>query len=249
VIGTLLGVAHEGIVEIKNSFPVPHTEGEQVAVNIDFHRNMYDLHQKTAPKEVIVGWYATGLEINENSVMIHEFYGKEATPIPSTHPMVHLVVDTLLTNDTLGIRAYTGTPISFAEQQFGSFFQPLPLDLLMLDVDKIGFESLSRTTENLGTGVGDLLSDLRNLENAIARLLSMINTISQYVENVVNGTTEGDTTVGRFLAKAVSALPKFDTETVEKLFNNNVQDLLMVVYLANLTRTQIALAEKLQKTL
>lgn len=30
VIGTLVGNSNEGIVEIKNCFPVPHTEGEQV---------------------------------------------------------------------------------------------------------------------------------------------------------------------------------------------------------------------------
>jgi hypothetical protein len=124
VIGTLLGVNVEGVIEIRNCFPVPHTEGEQVlftsptnmqltyclsiishlcvdvpiiidtnfiislsslfiscslfhasilklhspnifyayanpikvAVDMQFHRNMCDLHQRTAPKEVIVGW-------------------------------------------------------------------------------------------------------------------------------------------------------------------------------------------------
>jgi translation initiation factor 3 subunit F len=30
VIGTLLGVNVEGTIEIRNCFPVPHTEGEQV---------------------------------------------------------------------------------------------------------------------------------------------------------------------------------------------------------------------------
>jgi hypothetical protein len=30
VIGTLVGSVNEGIIEIKSSFPVPHSEGEQV---------------------------------------------------------------------------------------------------------------------------------------------------------------------------------------------------------------------------
>lgn len=64
-----------------------------------------------------------------------------------------------------------------------------------------------------------------------------------------DGEIEGDTAIGRFLLKSASLLPKFEPEQLDKLFNNNVQDLLMVVYLANLTRTQIAVAEKLQKTL
>jgi translation initiation factor 3 subunit F len=49
------------------------------------------------------------------------------------------------------------------------------------------------------------------------------------------------------LAGAVAALPKFDRDTMDRIFNANLQDLLMVVYLANLTRTQLSLAEKLQR--
>tara|TARA_R110002050_G_scaffold59506_2_gene132936 strand:+ start:612 stop:917 length:306 start_codon:yes stop_codon:yes gene_type:complete len=57
VIGTLLGYVENGVVEVRNCFPVPHTETDQVAVDMVFHRNMFDLHQKANRKEVIVGWY------------------------------------------------------------------------------------------------------------------------------------------------------------------------------------------------
>jgi translation initiation factor 3 subunit F len=242
VIGTLLGVNYEGTIEVRNSFPVPHTEGDQVAVDMEFHRNMFDLHQKTAPKEVIVGWYATGLDITENSVMIHEFYGREV----SVPPVVHVLVDTGLTNDTLGIKAFTGTPISFAEKALGSYFQPVALEITTLEVDRVGFEVLSRTKTD---GVTSLVADMENLEGSVSRLLQMIESVSEYVDGVVNGKIPADNAIGRFLSKSVSLIPKFDAESMERVLNNSVQDLLMVVYLANLTRTQIALAEKLQRTL
>jgi hypothetical protein len=41
-------------------------------------------------------------------VVIHDFYAKE-----SATSAVHLLIDTALTNDTLGIRTYTGIPPSF----------------------------------------------------------------------------------------------------------------------------------------
>ena len=44
----------------------------------------------------------------------------------------------------------------------------------------------------------------------------------------------------------VAAAPRLPTETFGKMFNTQVQDMLTIVYLANLTRTQLALAEKLQ---
>jgi translation initiation factor 3 subunit F len=75
VIGTLLGINFDGLIEIRSCFPVPHTEKEnvripqplipatpislayQVAVDTEFHKTMLDLHQKAHPKEVIIGWY------------------------------------------------------------------------------------------------------------------------------------------------------------------------------------------------
>ena len=51
--------------------------------------------------------------------------------------------------------------------------------------------------------------------------------------------------LGRLLAEAVSTIPRIDAEAFEKMFNSSLQDLLMVVYLGSLTRTQLALAQKL----
>jgi translation initiation factor 3 subunit F len=57
VIGTLLGVRTENEVEVRSAFAVLHNEtSEQVAVDADYHKTMYDLHHKVNSKEVIVGW-------------------------------------------------------------------------------------------------------------------------------------------------------------------------------------------------
>jgi translation initiation factor 3 subunit F len=58
VIGTLLGaVSDSGEVEVRSSYAVPHSESEQqVAIDGDHHRTMYELHHKINPKEIVVGW-------------------------------------------------------------------------------------------------------------------------------------------------------------------------------------------------
>merc|ERR1719305_1237746 len=114
VIGTLLGEENDGVVEIKNCFPVPHNEtaeqvqGEiecQVAVDMEFHRTMYELHRKVSTREVVVGWYATGREITSHSALIHDLYGREiARP-------VHLCVDTTMNEQQkMEVAAYTSVP-------------------------------------------------------------------------------------------------------------------------------------------
>ena len=50
------------------------------------------------PNEVIVGWYATGPDVTEHSVLIHEYYSREAK-----NP-VHLTLDTTLRGNHMGLK-------------------------------------------------------------------------------------------------------------------------------------------------
>lgn len=47
------------------------------------------------------------------------------------------------------------------------------------------------------------------------------------------------------LADTLAAVPRMRPEAFNRLFDDNLQDLLMVSYLSSLTRTQLAIAEKL----
>jgi len=241
VIGTLTGINIEGVIEIRNCFPVPHTEGEQVGVDMEFHHNMLDLHHRVSPKETIVGWYATGNEINDASVMLHDFYWKEMN-----HPPIHLTVDTNLTNFSLGVKAYTSTNITFNEKVLGSQFFPVPVQLQTLEAEKIGVDLLVKGEMNPDIA-NSLLSDLDSLESSIKKLQFLLETVQIYVDKVLGDNVVPNSSIGRFLAETISGLPRLEPSQLEKMFNNSLQDLLLVVYLANLTRTQLTLAEKLQK--
>jgi len=238
VIGTLLGVynSQEGSVEIRNCFPVPHTEGEQLAVDMDFHTNMLQLHQRVSPKEVIVGWYSTG-DVDEISVIIHDFYSRKMTI-----PPVHVVVHPKIANLALNVKAYSSTSVVLNEKHLGSQFIPIPLQI-STESDKIGVEVLMRTRD----GKSPLGSDLENIESSMKKLDSTIDSLLTYVQKVVDGKIDADNNVGRFLLSTLSAIPKWDPTELERISNNNIQDLLLVSYLANLTRTQLQLSEKVQK--
>lgn len=241
VIGTLTGIVVDGVlVEVRNCFPVPHTEGDQVGVDMEFLRNMLELHHKVSPREVIVGWYATGNEINEASVMIHDFFFREMS-----HPPIHLMVDTNLTNFSLNIRAFSSTNITFNDKALASQFLPVPVEIQMLEAEKIGLNMLVKGKAN--DSATNQVSDLANLEASLKNLHGLLEQSHQYTVDVLEDKIKGDTNVGRFLASTVAALPKIDAAALERMFNNSVHDLLLVVYLSNLTRTQLALTEKLQR--
>eukprot|EP00244_Chara_vulgaris_P006479 TRINITY_DN245_c0_g1_i1.p1 TRINITY_DN245_c0_g1~~TRINITY_DN245_c0_g1_i1.p1 ORF type:complete len:286 (-),score=59.01 TRINITY_DN245_c0_g1_i1:839-1696(-) len=237
VIGTLLGsYGGDGSLEIKNSYSVPHNESsDQVAVDIDFHRNMFDLHQRVNPKEVIVGWYSTGDGVSGSDALIHDFYGREVS-----NP-VHLTIDTSFKSEKRAgiLKAYVASTLSLGERQLAAQFQEIQLDLRMIEAERVGFEVLKKTM------VDHLPNDLEGLEVSMQRLLGMVEDVIKYVDSVVEGQVAPDNTIGRYLADTVAAIPRIGGDAFDKLFNDSVQDLLLVLYLASLTRSQLALAEKL----
>lgn len=51
------GTVDKHSVEVTNCFSVPHKESEdEVAVDMEFAKNMYELHKKVSPNELILGW-------------------------------------------------------------------------------------------------------------------------------------------------------------------------------------------------
>jgi translation initiation factor 3 subunit F len=247
VIGTLLGrFTSDGRVEVKASFPLPHSEGDndiddKVAVDTDYHKNMYELHRRVNAGEEQVGWYATGTETDRKSVIIHEFYGREcATP-------VHLLVDADLGHDRFDVNAFVSTAYKIGDLALSSEFRSVPVFTQPDVATKVGLDVLfkNRRREEGDNAVTVMGSEIDNLERSLERLLDLLNTVGKNVDAVVSGEIEGDVNAGRFLAETLTMVPKVEPSEFERLFGDNMRDLLMVAYLCKLTQSQLSIAEKL----
>uniref|UniRef100_A0A8C0FDE7 Eukaryotic translation initiation factor 3 subunit F n=1 Tax=Bubo bubo TaxID=30461 RepID=A0A8C0FDE7_BUBBB len=218
----------------------------QVAVDMEFAKNMYELHKKVSPSEVILGWYATGHDITEHSVLIHEYYSREA------HNPIHLTVDTSLQNSRMSIKAYIIEMEIFTSslkyvlpgKTMGVMFTPLTVKYVYYDTERIGVDLIMKTCFSPNRVIG-LSSDLQQVGSASARIQDTLTMVLQYAEDVLSGKVAADNTVGRFLMDLINQVPKISPEDFETMLNSNINDLLMVTYLANLTQSQIALNEKL----
>ena len=57
VVGTLLGTNIQGNIEVTDCFVVPHRDGDEVALDVEFARNSMTAYKKINPAVVIVGWF------------------------------------------------------------------------------------------------------------------------------------------------------------------------------------------------
>merc|ERR1711939_100934 len=219
----------------------------------DYHKQMLAMKQKVAPREVVVGWFSTGDEINASSAVIHSYYctkDSQFTPTAVLPGPVHLLLDTSVgtTQQAFNIKAYVNVKTTVAENLLQ--FHEVPLRVQTSAAEKAGISQLMHarraTREAATTGaVPKDISSLDGFEGGLKELLSLFRRMQEYVRAVASGKIEGDLAVGRGLTAALCAEPVIDIEAVEQLCNSSLQDALMVVYLSNLTRTQISIAEKI----
>lgn len=239
VIGTLLGTIEKGIVEVSNCFTVPHNESEEeVAVDIEFAKNMYDLHKKVNSLENIVGWYSTGFDVSEHSVLIHEYYTRECK-----NP-IHLTVDTSLRYSRMSMKAYISIPFGVPDKTMGSMFKPIHLELTMHDPERVGVDVIQSTKDRQRKTI-PIDSDLQQVTTTCENMLNSLSGFTEYVDNVLNGSLPADSSVGRLLMDLVNTVPRVKQEDFDEMMNANMKDLLMLVYLSNLTKTQLLISEKL----
>lgn len=119
-------------------------------------------------------------------------------------------------------------------------------ELTLISAPAGSIEEESNITDN---------TSIRSLESGMKKLLDLLENASEFVDNVVanGGGTDSDKTeeIGRKLTDTISMVPAIDCmgADFDKMIYNNMQDLLMVSYLSNLTKTQLSVAEKLNSAI
>jgi translation initiation factor 3 subunit F len=264
VIGTLVGSVDKQSVEVTNCFCIPHKEYEErVEADIVYAQEMFELNKKVAPHEQLIGWFATGSEITSHSALIHDYYARE------TKDPIHLTLDTTLTTGRITMKAYVFVPLGVPGATSGSMFTPVVVELVASEPEIAGLDVLHKTKFSKVRTV-EPVPELTKVAEAASKMQVMLDAVIKYVEAVMDGQEEPNTSVGRLLNDLVRHLaymyisyvqcviryvckhhvqvlsvPKMDPDQFELMLNSNVRDLLMVVYLSQMTKTQLQLNEKL----
>lgn len=224
---------------------MPHAErGDEVAIGKDFNKQMLALHMRGNPRETVMGWYASASHemplIADTSSLIHEFYASES----EDGDPVHLVVDTRLLEDSLTIKAYKSTPVQVQGEPLANLFHEVNLKMESTEVEAICLDQMTKK-EKKDEKETDTADSTTALLVSMEKLLALLEQASDHVDQVVEGKIPADTQLGRQLADTLATVPRIRPAVFDKLFDDSLQDLLMVTYLSNITHTQLTIAEKL----
>lgn len=235
------GTSDKGVVEVTNCFCVPHKEhADQVEAELNYAMDVYELNRRVNASESIVGWWATGNEVTNHSSVIHEYYAREC------REPVHVTLDTSLAGARMGLRAYVCVPLGVPRAKLGCMFTPIDVALTCYEPEIVGLNLCQKTMGGGGRSrqVQPML-DLAQVAEAASKLSTLLDQVLAYVEEVLAERTEPNNAAGRQLLELVNSVPNLSADTFAASFASSVKDLLMVVTLAQLIKTQLQLNEKL----
>jgi len=216
VMGTLLGEVKEDGVVVTDCFAVPFTEKVEesyVAIDQKYHSSMYAFHRRNNKKEKVVGWYcsttAQGQFVVDNSSLIRDFYSGECE-----NP-VHLVVDTTLLGDTVGIRGFMSNQLIVGEEILASAFKEVCVELALTEAECTCLHHMIQHQESAGAGAGKskwddscvvstIPSGPASVETSILQLQRVLASIQTYVDAVVDGRATPSREIGMALTETLN---------------------------------------------
>jgi 26S proteasome regulatory subunit N8 len=238
VVGVLLGSCRKGILDISNSFAAPFDEEDKDKdvwfFDHEYLEDMVHMFKKVNAKETIVGWYHTGPRLHRNDMAINDL-------IKSYNPNACLVIINAEPPELgLPTEAYysveeihdDGTPTS-------KTFEHLPSEIGAEEAEEVGVEHLLRDIRNIT--VGSLSQQLTNQLNGLKGFYSSLNDIKLYLEKVAKGDLPINHQIVYHLQDIFNLLPEITMPDFVKATFVKTNDQALVVYLASMIRSVIAL--------
>merc|ERR1712212_1437765 len=203
-----------------------------------YERRNPDAHRVIGTLLGTIGVDKGAVEITDHSLLIHDYYSR-VTPNP-----IHLTVDTTLHGGRMNIQAYVSANMGVPGRTPGTMFAPIPVTIISYSPEIVGTNSTQKSKFSRQRLV-EATSDLQQISESTTSMEAALEILLSYVDDVLSGKVQADNYIGRELTKIVNRVPKMSAHDFEEMLNTNMKDLLMVMYLSQLTRVNVGLNEKL----
>jgi 26S proteasome regulatory subunit N8 len=195
---------------------------------------MNAMFRKVNAREHIVGWYHTGPKLHPNDIAIHELIAKFCA-----NPVL-VIVDAKPRDLGLPTDAYysveevhdDGTPTT-------KTFEHVASEIGAEEAEEVGVEHLLRDIQD--KTVGTLSQRISSQLHSLQGLFKHLEHIRDYLQKVVSGKLPMNHTILYQLQDIFNLLPNLHLEEFATAFAVKTNDQLLLVYLASLIRSVLAL--------
>lgn len=192
------------------------------------------MFKKVNARERVVGWYHTGPKLHQNDIAINELIRRYC---PNS---VLVIIDAKPKDLGLPTEAYIaveevhddGSPTSRT-------FEHVPSEIGAEEAEEVGVEHLLRDIKD--TTVGSLSQKITNQLLGLKGLKSQLLEIRNYLQKVCDGTMPINHQIIYHLQDILNLLPDIQHDGVTDCLLVKTNDQMLVVYLASLVRSIIAL--------
>ena len=196
--------------------------------------NMYIMFKKVNSKERIVGWYHTGPKLQQNDISINDLIRKYC----STSVLV--IIDAKPRDVGLPTEAYYAVEEVHDDGSPNSkTFEHISSEIGAEEAEEVGVEHLLRDIKD--TTYGTLSQRITNQLNGLKGLMSNMESIRSYLDKVVAGQLPINHSIIYLMQDILNLMPNTGTESFVKASFVKTNDEMLVVYLASLVRSVIAL--------
>ena len=243
-----LGGSTTTTLEARTCYAIPFRQDRdgEMLVDVEFHKTMMGLHARVNPEERVLGWFSAGSVAEEARALLHEFFVRDS----ASGTAVHLMLDADFVGATSSgseiLSASVGeTVLASTDRESGESiaagvrFSDVSCEVNLKAATLLGIDALKSASSTKGD------DDVEGLAHTMGKLGALLAQAQAYVDAVAAGERQGDAEVGRALSDALSNVPQLTKSQLDKVFGDSVEDVMMVQYLTNLTKSQLVLAEKL----
>lgn len=238
VYGVLLGTQKGRSIEICNSFElVVNDEGK---LDREYFTSKEEQFKQVFSTMEFLGWYTIGGDPTKDDVEFHEQICSDSenglllklSPVARTNQLPLSVYESL---------------IEIVEGQPTIMFTPVSYTLATEEAERIGVDHVARSSV-VGTPLTSAVAEQLSAQHgAIKMLHSRVRLLLDYLKAVQSGDLPKDHKVLRKVSSLCHQLPVLDGTAFQKEFHSQTNDVMLMAYLAAITKGLATTSEFVQK--
>lgn len=232
VFGAILGKQNGRHLELFNSFELQHTENENgdVVIEMNYFREKEEQFRQVFKDIDFLGWYTVGsANATEKDILIH----KQLTAVNESALLLKLDPNSKSAN--LPVTVYESM-IDINDDQPRMLFIEVFYTLVTEEAERIGVDHVARLSSAGSPDVSQVSEHIQMQKSAVKMLHSRIDIILQYVKAVKDGELPMNEEIMRNCLSLCQRLPVLSTQKFEENFFDQCNDVLLMSYLAAITK-------------